>query len=278
MQARCSPCTRDIPPTRPISRPGAVRRPSSRAPNSFRRSRTSIKQRWITKARWCKAASTAIKLGDAVRELAFRRKIKLSDTVLFPFPHPKAVGLNLDPKEMATVLKVEPGTAAEEAGFIAGDAIRTLAGQPLLSIADVQWALNSAPPEGAMLKAEVTRQCKPVQITLALKCGMAASARTTSPGERALRACAARPLAACSLSLFPTTNAPKWKLPGSIDRLARAARVGQFCAARFGQSRPASAKARTSSSASMAAPICSRETDIIAYSLREPSNPANAWS
>jgi serine protease Do len=110
-------------------------------------------------------------IGDAVRELAFRRKEKLPDTILFPYPHPKAVGLILDPKERATVLKVEPDSPADKAGFKSGDAIRKLGGQPLLSIADVQWVLNGTPAEGAAVKADVLRAGKNEQLTLALPSG-----------------------------------------------------------------------------------------------------------
>src|SRR6185436_741535 len=108
-------------------------------------------------------------IGDAIRDLAFRRKQKLPETILFPYPHPKAIGLILDPKEMATVLSVEAGSPADKAGFKPGDVIRKLAGQTLLSIADVQWVLNAASPAGAELKAEIMRGGKAEQATLKLE-------------------------------------------------------------------------------------------------------------
>ena len=52
--------------------------------------------------------------------------------LLFPYPHPKTLGLILDPKEKATVLRVEEKSPAEKAGFRKGDAILTLEGQPPL--------------------------------------------------------------------------------------------------------------------------------------------------
>ena len=51
--------------------------------------------------------------------------------------------MKLDPLAAAQVETVTPGSAAETAGFRAGDRLLTLAGQPLLSIADVQWVLHS---------------------------------------------------------------------------------------------------------------------------------------
>jgi serine protease Do len=112
-------------------------------------------------------------VGDAIRDV-YRKKGAIPEDVLFPYPHPKALGLILDPKEQATVLKVESAhkaTPAELAGFKPGDAIKTLDGQPLLSIADVQWVLHRASPDGAKLKAEVIRAGKPVELTLTLEKG-----------------------------------------------------------------------------------------------------------
>lgn len=110
-------------------------------------------------------------IGDAVRELSISRSGGLPDSILFPYPHPKAIGLILDPQQMATVLSVEPGSAAESAGFQTGDAIQKLSGQPLLSIADVQWVLQHAAPEGAEIKADVIRNGKPAELTLKLMKG-----------------------------------------------------------------------------------------------------------
>ncbi len=69
----------------------------------------------------------------------------IPDEVLFPYPDPAVLGLKMDPKEMATVERVAPGSIAERAGLRPGDEIVTLAGQPLLSIADLQWVLHNAP-------------------------------------------------------------------------------------------------------------------------------------
>ena len=93
---------------------------------------------------------------------------EIPDKLLHPYPNPKILGLILDPKEKATVKSVVPGSSAEKDDFSPGDAILTLEGQPLLSIADVQWVLNNA-GETAALKAEVKRngQVMPRTITLA---------------------------------------------------------------------------------------------------------------
>jgi hypothetical protein len=108
-------------------------------------------------------------IGDAQRQHYIDQSGKLPEAVLFPYPHPKSIGLVLDPKERATVLRVEPGSPAEQAGFAAGDAMESLSGQPLLSFADVQWVLHHVPPSGGAVAGLVNRggQQVPVKLTLA---------------------------------------------------------------------------------------------------------------
>lgn len=110
-------------------------------------------------------------IGDAIKDVYRKKKEPLPEAVLFPYPHPKSQGLILDPKECATVLKVEKDSAAEKSGFKAGDQIKSLNGQPLLSIADVQWVLHHTPADGAAFTADVVRDGKPAAVTLTLPKG-----------------------------------------------------------------------------------------------------------
>ncbi len=110
-------------------------------------------------------------VGDAQRQHHIDQSGKLPETVMFPYPHPKAIGLVLDPKERAMVLRVEPGSAAEKAGLKAGDTIEQLTGQPLLSFADVQWVLHQVSPSGDTVEGTVSRGGKQVPITLSLNKG-----------------------------------------------------------------------------------------------------------
>jgi len=89
---------------------------------------------------------------------------------LLPYSDPGVLGLKLDPTEMATVERVAPGSSAERDGIRPGDAIVTLVGQPLLSIADLQWVLHNAPAI-AKLPAGVRRDRKPLDLTLNLREG-----------------------------------------------------------------------------------------------------------
>src|SRR5262249_44148012 len=78
-------------------------------------------------------------IGDAQRGFYRTTRQTIPEQVLFSYPHPKNLGLVLDPKQRATVLRVEKDSFADKAGFREGDVILKLEGQPLLSIADVQW-------------------------------------------------------------------------------------------------------------------------------------------
>lgn len=110
-------------------------------------------------------------VGDAQRSLLRTTKKMIPENILFPYPHPKSQGLILDPKEKAMVVRAEKDTPAEKAGFQKGDQILTLAGQPLLSFADVQWVLQQTPADGATIPAEVRRGDKKVQLSLKLEKG-----------------------------------------------------------------------------------------------------------
>lgn len=110
-------------------------------------------------------------IGDAMKDFYRKKKEPLPEEVLFPYPHPKSLGLILDPKEMATVKEVTKGHPADRAGFKPGDQIQKLDGQPILSMADVQWVLHRAPAEGATIEAEVIRGGKMIELDMKLEKG-----------------------------------------------------------------------------------------------------------
>lgn len=110
-------------------------------------------------------------IGDAVREHYRSLNQPIPDEILNPYPHPKALGLILDPARRATVKDVVQGSLAFEAGLRPTDKIVRLNGQPILSMADIQWVLNSIPSGGGELKAEIDRDGNPRTIIVPLLVG-----------------------------------------------------------------------------------------------------------
>jgi len=93
---------------------------------------------------------------EAERTLYRQARQPIPDEVLYPYPDPAVLGLTMAPEEMATVAKVAAGSVAERAGIEPGDRIVTLGGQPLLSIADLQWVLHNIESK-TRLVAEILR-------------------------------------------------------------------------------------------------------------------------
>jgi S1-C subfamily serine protease len=105
-----------------------------------------------------------------VREYALRakwldRKLTLED--LWVFPMPNRIGLRMDDKDGLKIQSVAADSPAARAGIQPGDELVRLNGQPLLSIADIQWMLHNVPAE-TTLKATVQRQGSTLDKDLAL--------------------------------------------------------------------------------------------------------------
>ncbi|MCA9176710.1 MAG: PDZ domain-containing protein [Planctomycetales bacterium] len=108
-------------------------------------------------------------IGEAQRAFYTDQDKTIPEHILYPFPHPKDIGLILDPHRKADVLEVAPGSPAANAGLKEGDQIVSLNGQPMLSIADVQWVLHRTPPEGGRVQVALRRGGDDKQLDLDLK-------------------------------------------------------------------------------------------------------------
>ncbi len=86
------------------------------------------------------------------------------------YPTPERAGITLAPGERATVTDIGRSSPAEKAGLRPGDRILRAAGQPILSIADVEWALHSSADAGPV-KLEVEREGARRELRLALPPG-----------------------------------------------------------------------------------------------------------
>ena len=109
-------------------------------------------------------------IGEAQREIHWYDRKPVPDEVLYPFPMPDVLGLHFSPKHRAKISKVVSGSAAEKDGFRRADEILTLAGQPIISIADVQWVLHRS-PENTALPVTVDRHGNEVNLMLTLNPG-----------------------------------------------------------------------------------------------------------
>lgn len=109
-------------------------------------------------------------VGEAMRLFYRQKREPIPDEVLFPYPLPIVLGFVMDPNEKATVLEITADSQAARDGFLPGDEITSLAGQPMLSIADIQWVLHNAGDRGK-LKADVERDGKNIQLLLGLAPG-----------------------------------------------------------------------------------------------------------
>lgn len=110
-------------------------------------------------------------IGDVQRDRYRKAGKPIPEKVLFPYPHPKTIGLTMNPEEMATVKLVRPGSAAERAGLKANDRIEELSGQPMLSTADIQWVLHRINPKGGKVRVRINREGRPLTLTLSVKDG-----------------------------------------------------------------------------------------------------------
>ncbi len=108
-------------------------------------------------------------IGDARRVYYRNQGLPIPEQILFPYPHPKVVGLKLDPDQNGAVADVLPESAAQQAGLAAGDQIHTMNGQIILSIADVQWVLDRTNEAGGIIEIVFLRdgQSRSTQLKLA---------------------------------------------------------------------------------------------------------------
>ncbi|MBI4583678.1 MAG: PDZ domain-containing protein [Planctomycetes bacterium] len=107
---------------------------------------------------------------DSERLIHRSARQPIPDPVLYPWPLPEVFGLHLDPHRRAAVERVKKGSVAEKSGFREGDELVALEGQPLISIADVQWVLHGA-GDGGELKASVRRGAEELALKIPLRPG-----------------------------------------------------------------------------------------------------------
>lgn len=141
------------------------------SPEKYPSLKEKYREVWDHKQNAVRSCIHCHQIGDARRNYYRRSNKPIPARLLFPYPHPKVVGLKLDAEEMATVSEVFPNSPAEAAGFQPGDQIQSLNSQPLVSIADVQWVLDGVDPAGGEVTAKVQRGERTLPLTLKLSEG-----------------------------------------------------------------------------------------------------------
>lgn len=109
-------------------------------------------------------------IGDALRAGHRSAGQAIPEELIFPMPPPDTIGLSLAPDRAAQVAAVTPGSVAERGGLRVGDQLVSLAGQPLVSVADAAWVLHRA-PEAGRLATVVRRDGAEQALTLNLPAG-----------------------------------------------------------------------------------------------------------
>jgi hypothetical protein len=110
-------------------------------------------------------------IGEARRQLYWDAGKPIPDQLLYAYPHPKSIGMILDPRQRATLQEVIEGSPAADVGLRGGDVIESFDGQPMLSIADLQWVLHQLDPRGGTVPMRITRAGRPIALQLALDDG-----------------------------------------------------------------------------------------------------------
>ena len=90
-------------------------------------------------------------IGAALQSWHRQQRKPMPESLIYPFPEPETLGMTLASEEVARVVSVVPGSVSAKAGIEAGDDLISLGGQPLVSIADVSYALHRTPDEAAVV-------------------------------------------------------------------------------------------------------------------------------
>jgi len=106
-------------------------------------------------------------IGDAQKAVFRDRGKAIPDEFLFPYPHPKTIGMIIDPSEMNILKEVTSDSIAQQAGLQQGDRVFALNGQVILSIADIQWVLHHAKDQ-EVVQADIVRDGKHVNMQIKL--------------------------------------------------------------------------------------------------------------
>lgn len=85
----------------------------------------------------------------------WRKEGTLTMDRLQRYPLPDVIGMHIDPVDGRRIQKVTDGSAVAKVGLAVGDEITHVNGQPITSIADIQWVLHNTPDADASIEVTI---------------------------------------------------------------------------------------------------------------------------
>lgn len=95
---------------------------------------------------------------------------ELREKDIFVYPLPENIGLYMDPSDDAVVSRVRPESPADRAGIRRGDRVLRIAGEPIVSQADIQWILHQV-EDGTRLPVTIARGDRITDTTVQIPTG-----------------------------------------------------------------------------------------------------------
>jgi predicted metalloprotease with PDZ domain len=120
-------------------------------------------------------------IGSALQTWHRQQKMPMPEELIYPFPEPETIGLTMKSEEIAQVDSVAADSIAAKAGVKAGDELVSFAGQPLVSIADISYALHRTANE-ATVPCVVKRAGTETSLSLTLPNGWRRKSQVTERG------------------------------------------------------------------------------------------------
>jgi hypothetical protein len=171
-------------------------------------------------------------VGDAIRTSYREQGKMIPEEWVYPFPKPETLGLTLAPDHAARVEAVEADSISAKAGLKPGDDLLSLGGQPLVSPADVSWALHQTTGTAELPvlvgRAKGDDRSK-VNLSFNVTLTLPAGWRETADISKRVGTWSMRGMALGGLVLEEPTDEERTKLGIAKDHMAlRAKSVGQF--------------------------------------------------
>ena len=90
---------------------------------------------------------------------------KYSQEMLWRYPLPNSLGIELDAKDGTKISSITKDSPAERAGLKSGQRITRVNRQAITSIADVQWVLHHLSNDGAVVSIETDQRLSKVKVS-----------------------------------------------------------------------------------------------------------------